>query len=109
MPSSFNGICHPDTYSAADAFLQQFPRIDTSTGAPVVFEITGSTITGAGVFYQLQSRNLQTGTIALLPPDSIIFPSCTPETLNAYPVQDMVFYLALVVLWAFGFQSGQHR
>jgi len=105
---SYNGQCYASPSDASDAFLRDFPHYNYGATA-TEWNVISYAKSATGIVYTMKSTDALTGVATTLPIDTLNFNACTPTDLSMYPMQDMIFYLALVVIWAFGFQSGQHR
>jgi len=103
MGYAWNGTCFQDTAAALDAFAEQVPSVSAAginafSGAP--------TISGSGLIsWSIVNRPLtttdattRTGTTQLL--------NCSNEGLDQWPIQSILFYLALCFAVFAGFRTG---
>ncbi|NOT98501.1 MAG: hypothetical protein HOO97_05340 [Sideroxydans sp.] len=103
-----NGVCAIDSATAIPAFLSQFPQsangVLVSVTSPI-FDI-GAGVIGANFYTTDISTGLSKFTWQTVHLDACV---SAPTLLGSFPVQDVVFVFACVIIWAFGFQSGMHR
>lgn len=103
MGYAWNGQCYQDTASALAAFAEDVP---SSAGNAINAFTAAPTINASGLItWSISNRPLttttattRTGTTQLL--------SCNTEMLDQWPVQSILFYLALVFAALVGFRTG---
>lgn len=106
MPYSFNAVCYPDTASALLAFQQSFPQISATN----IYNITTSSISATGLLtFVATSKPVTTATVTTAPSQTLQLKACVNDSLAAFPAQDVLFALAIVIIWALGFKSGLAR
>ena len=103
-----NGVCATDSATAIPAFLAQFPQASNGLLVSVTnpfFDIAFGQI-GAN-FY---TTDIVTG-FSNFSWQVVHLDACVPVTtmLGSFPIQDVVFVFACVIIWSSGFQSGMHR
>lgn len=103
MGYAWNGTCYQDTAAALNAFAAQVPSVSPSginafAGVPAIgggglisWSITNRPLDAA-------DSTLRTGTTQLL--------SCSNEGLEQWPIQSILFYLALAFAVFAGFRTG---
>lgn len=103
MGYAWNGVCYPDTNAALNAFTKDVPAvnpggINSFSAAP--------TISGAGLItWSISNRPLstteatvRTGTTQLL--------SCAGESMDQWPVQSLLFPIAIFFAAFLGLRTG---
>jgi len=103
MGYAWNGVCYQDTAGALASFTREIPSAD----AAGIISFTANPTIGAGglVTWSISHRPL-TGTAPTTRTGTTQLPSCTTEGLNQWPVQSIVFYLALIFAVFAGFRTG---
>lgn len=103
-----NGVCAIDSATAIPAFLAQFPQ---ASGGVVVFAQSVIFYFSSGqIGAAFKTVDTLTGISTLTWQVVNLTPCATqPTMLGSFPIQDVVFAFAAVMIWAFGFQSGMHR
>lgn len=103
MGYAWSGKCYQDTASALAAFSKDVPSANPSginafTAAP--------TISGAGLIsWSISNRPLNSNT-ATIRTGTTQLQSCNTEALDQWPVQSILFYVALVFAALLGFRTG---
>jgi hypothetical protein len=103
-----NGVCALDQSTALAAFSTNYPMVTATTittfSDPVYLPQSGQ------VLGNLVVSDRVTGFVSSTWHVFQLTPCTTPVSqLGDFPIQDVVFVFACVIIWAFGFQSGMHR
>lgn len=106
MGYNYSGVCYGDTAAALAAFRSEFPR----ASGTILTNLNSSSINATGLItYVATTQTITSATKTTGASVTVQLPTCTTEMLGQYPIQNIVFVVALLVLWALGFQSGLHR
>ncbi|NOT98679.1 MAG: hypothetical protein HOO97_06250 [Sideroxydans sp.] len=106
------GKCFPDAASALTAWQGTFPTI---TGSPptMAWHISSIVNPTGLVTYSVAYRQFSTTVITNSIASTMQLPVCTQDLTNyvfdKYPVQDIVYVVALAMAVFFGFVSGRMR
>jgi len=103
MGYAWNGICYQDTASALDAFAEQVPSV--SPAGINAFSVPPSIGGGGLITWSITNRPLNSADATLRSGTTQLF-TCTTEGLEQWPVQSIVFYLALAFAVFAGFRTG---
>lgn len=103
MGYAWNGICYQDTAAARDAFAEQIP---SSAGNAINSFTTTPIISGTGLITWSISNRPLTTTDATTRTGTTQLQACTSEGLDQWPIQSILFYLALAFAVFAGFRTG---
>lgn len=103
MGYAWNGICYQDTAAARDAFAEQIP---SSAGNAINSFNTTPSISGTGLITWSISNRPLTTTAATTRTGTTQLQACTSEGLDQWPIQSILFYLALAFAVFAGFRTG---
>jgi hypothetical protein len=103
MGYAWNGACYQDTASALAAFAEQVP---SATASGINSFTTVPTIGAAGLITWSISNRPLTTTAATTRTGTTQLQVCATEGLDQWPVQSIVFYLALMFAVFAGFKTG---
>lgn len=107
MGYALANTCYPDTAEALAAFRAQFPYFD---GGSVYFEGVAATVNASGLItFRIDKRAVNSPTVTQGTSQTTQLTACDTELLGSYPVQDILFVVAAVALWALGFKAGKMR
>jgi len=103
MGYAWNGICYQDTSTALAAFSEQVP---SSAGNAINSFTAIPTISATGLITWSISNRPLTTTDATTRTGTTQLQACTTETLEQWPIQSILFYLALAFAVFAGFRTG---
>ena len=103
MGYAWNGICYQDTATALAAFAEQVP---SSAGNAINSFTVNPTISGTGLITWSISNRPLTTTAATIRTGTTQLQACTSEGLDQWPIQSILFYLALAFAVFAGFRTG---
>lgn len=103
MGYAWNGICYQDTAAALSAFAEQIPA---SVGGSINSFTANPTISGTGLITWSISNRPLTTTDATTRTGTTQLQACTSEGLDQWPIQSILFYLALAFAVFAGFRTG---
>lgn len=103
MGYAWNGVCYQDTASALSAFAKDVPSatpqgINAFTAAP--------TISGTGLINWSISNRPLSDTAATTRTGTTQLQVCGDEMLSQWPIQSILFYLAVIFAALAGFRTG---
>lgn len=112
-----NGICYSDISTIIEKFESQFPILDGAQG-DMDFVQYPTSVTATGLLtYRIDEQKLNTGGIVLGGVNTQQLMPCYEKniavgansSLQWLPVQDIIFAIGLIALWAAGYRSGLMR
>lgn len=103
MGYAWNGKCYADASGAVLQFSKDIPQADAAgvislTSAPVVNQ--------SGLISWSISHRPLTGTTATTRTGTTQLQTCSDVSMETYPVQSLLFYVALVFAFLVGFRTG---
>jgi len=103
MGYAWNGVCYQDTSSALAAFAKAVPSVSPSginafTAAP--------SISGAGLISWSISNRPLNDTAATTRTGTTQLQTCTTESMDQWPVQSLLFPIAVFFAAFLGFRTG---
>lgn len=102
MGYAWNGVCYQDTAAALAAFAKQVPSAD---GSGINYFTTPPTIDAAGKISWSISNYPLNGFLAVTKTGTVQLQTCV-DALDQWPVQSIVFLLALFFAAFIGFKTG---
>lgn len=103
MGYAWNGICYQDASSALAAFADQVP---SSSGNAINSFVATPVISGTGLISWSISNRPLTTTDATTRTGTTQLQVCASEGLDQWPIQSILFYLALAFAVFAGFRTG---
>lgn len=101
MGYAWHGVCYPDSAKALEAFANDLP---SASGNGVVGFASPPSIAGSVVSWTVTNVRLD-GSASTTTTGTTALQSCT-DTVAQYPVQSILFYLALLFAAFAGFRTG---
>lgn len=106
MGFAWSGICYEDSAAALAAFVKSVPQSD---GSGIVTFDTAPTISTSGlVTWTVSHRSLTTDALTVRAGTTQL-PQCDLPLMDQYPVQSILFALAVFFALVLGFSAGYRR
>lgn len=100
-----NEQCFSNVNTALQSFLSKPPLVTSS--ANTINYVSASSVNSTGLITFSMKNSAGTTTITN---GTYQLPTCTEYgMLSDYPLIDILFIIALLLMWAFGFNAGQQR